>query len=107
MEIEDYGQFVDLTPGNNMNVQKYQSAIDYIYNPTTHSKYSADDVNHTFSENYQNIVHNDIYPFDDKKNWTPLWVCCKLLTRTEIIENCIIPACITAGTVYIVYYFFV
>jgi hypothetical protein len=108
IEKEDYGQFVDLTPCNHVNSPKYQSTIDYIYNHTTNSKYSAESINHTFSENYQNLVHEDIYtiniqPFDNKKEWSPLWLCCKLLTRNEILENCVIPACITVGTVYIVW----
>ena len=111
IDIEDYGQFIDLTPHSHITSIKQENITDYIYNPATHSKYSSDDVNHTFSENYQNHVHNDVYstdyqPIADKKQWAPLWMCCKILSRTEVIENCVIPACITVGTIYFVYHIF-
>ena len=106
IDIEDYGQFVDLTPHSHDPPTKQKNTIDYIYNTATHSKYSSDDVNHTFSENYQNLVHNDYQFIDSKQRWSPLWTCCKTLSRSEIIENCVIPACITVGTICFVYHIF-
>ncbi len=106
IEFEDYGQFVDLVPSYYGNCQ---NDID---NFTTHSKYSnGSSLDDEFSDSYSNPVHNEIYNTtreygDNKKKWTPLWICCSLLTRSEIIENCVIPICITAGTVYIVYTLF-
>ena len=111
IEIEDYGQFVDLTPHSHITPIKQENITNSIYNPATYSNYSSDDVNHTFSENYQNLVHNDVYNsnyqfINNKQRWPPLWMCCKILSRTEVIENCVIPACITVGTVYFVYHIF-
>jgi hypothetical protein len=111
IDIEYYGQYVYLTPHSHNPPTKQENITDYIYNPATHSKYSSDDVNHTFSENYQNLIHNDLYNtnyqfIDSKQHWSPLWMCCKTLSRTEIIENCVIPACITVGTICFVYHIF-
>lgn len=109
-EFEDYGQFVDLTlqhPNDLINLDNRDS----IYSPTSHNKYYTASIQNTSYDMYQNPHHNSIcesISSNDtvKPHLTTLWVCCKLLSRTEIIENCIIPACITVGTVYCVYYLY-
>lgn len=105
IEFNDYGQFVELTPSYYVN---HTQDID---NYRTNSKYSKEILNQESSDSYSNPIHNDIYDTthkygDDRKSVTSLWICCSLLTRPEVIENCVIPACITIGTVYIVFSLF-
>jgi len=105
IEFDDYGQFVELTPSY------YVNHIQDIDKYRTNSKYSKESLDHESSNSYSNPIHNDIYDTttkygDDRKSVTPLWICCSLLTRSEIIENCVIPVCITVGTVYIVFSLF-
>lgn len=105
IEFNDYGQFVELTPSY------YANHIQDIDNYRTNSKYSKESLDHESLNSYSNAIHNDIYDTttkygDNIKSVTSLWICCSLLTRSEIIENCVIPVCITMGTVYIVFSLF-
>ncbi len=107
-DFEDYGQFVDLTLQHPNDLTDNRECI---YTPTSHSKYCTASIQNTSYDMYQNPHHNSIcetISYNDirKPHLTTFWVCCKLLSRTEVIENCIIPACITVGTVYCVYYLY-
>lgn len=117
LEIEDYGQFVDLTTSRlisdktSMNKKQHQSRFEYIYNPLLYNNYSGDSVDGPFLDDYSNptltnIEDENTQSHNGKNKFTSLWLCCKLLTRPEFIENCIIPTCIICGTVYIVCYLF-